>query len=151
MTDWLEALGAWDWLILGTLLLGAELLAPGGFMLWLGLAAILVGLISFAIEWAWQWQLVAFAVLAVISLLAWLRIGRRRRPAGKHALNRRAQTLSGRTFTLDGPIVDGAGTVHVDDTVWRVRGPDCPAGSKVRVVGADGALLIVDRVDVPRA
>ena len=59
-------------------------------------------------------------------------------------LNRRSDALVGRVFTLDKPIMDGSGTVRVDDTVWRVSGPDCPAGSKVKVVRADGASLMVE-------
>jgi membrane protein implicated in regulation of membrane protease activity len=47
-------------------------------------------------------------------------------------------------FTLERPIVDGIGTVRIDDTVWRVTGPDCPAGSRVRVAHADGANLSVE-------
>ena len=59
-------------------------------------------------------------------------------------LNRRSDALVGRVFTLDKPIMDGSGTVRVDDTIWRVSGPDCPAGSKVKVVRADGASLTVE-------
>ena len=54
-------------------------------------------------------------------------------------LNRRTEALVGRVFTLEKPIVDGIGTVRIDDTIWRVRGPDCPAGSRVKVTQADGA------------
>ena len=58
-------------------------------------------------------------------------------------LNKRADALVGRVFTLDRPIIDGAGTVRIDDTIWRVAGPDAPAGSRVKVVQADGASLTV--------
>jgi len=47
-------------------------------------------------------------------------------------------------FTIDEPIVNGVGTVRIDDTVWRVSGPDCPAGSRVKVASADGANLMVE-------
>ena len=59
-------------------------------------------------------------------------------------LNRRSDALVGRVFTLEKPIMDGSGSVRVDDTVWRVSGPDSPAGSKVKVVRADGASLTVE-------
>jgi membrane protein implicated in regulation of membrane protease activity len=59
-------------------------------------------------------------------------------------LNRRSDALVGRVFTLEKPIMDGSGTVRVDDTVWRVRGPDCPAGSRVKVVRTDGGSLVVE-------
>ncbi|CCD93455.1 conserved hypothetical protein [Bradyrhizobium sp. ORS 375] len=58
-------------------------------------------------------------------------------------LNRRSAALVGREFTLEKPIIDGNGTVRIDDTVWRVAGPDTPAGSRVRIVQADGAHLTV--------
>ena len=60
-------------------------------------------------------------------------------------LNKRADALVGRVFTLEKPIIDGSGTVRIDDTIWRVAGPDAPAGSRVRIVQADGASLTVAR------
>jgi membrane protein implicated in regulation of membrane protease activity len=59
-------------------------------------------------------------------------------------LNRRSDALVGRVFTLEKPILDGSGTVKEGDTVWRVNGPDSPAGSRVRVVRADGVSLTVE-------
>ena len=58
-------------------------------------------------------------------------------------LNRRADALVGRVFTLEKPIIDGAGTVRIDDTVWRVAGPDTPAGTGSASSQADGANLTV--------
>ena len=58
-------------------------------------------------------------------------------------LNKRTEAMIGREFTLEKPIVDGSGTVRIDDTIWRVAGPDTPAGSRVRIVQADGASLTV--------
>jgi membrane protein implicated in regulation of membrane protease activity len=58
-------------------------------------------------------------------------------------LNKRTEALIGRVFTLEKPIIDGSGTVRIDDTIWRVAGPDAPAGSRVRIVQADGASLTV--------
>ena len=91
MAEMFVTLGTWNWLIFGLLLMGLELLVPGVFLFWLGLAALLVG----------------------------------------------------RVCTLEKPIVDGSGTVRIDDTIWRVAGPDAPAGSRVRIVHADGASLTV--------
>lgn len=141
------SLGVWNWLIAGLVLLGLELVAPGMFLLWLGIAAIAVGLISFAIDWSWQAQVLAFAVLSIAMVPFWRRVAARERTEeGNAFLNRRAAELVGREFVLDKPIVAGVGTVRVDDTVWRVTGPDCAAGSRVRVVRAQGASLSVDRV-----
>jgi membrane protein implicated in regulation of membrane protease activity len=144
MTEMFVSLGAWNWLIFGFILMGLELLTPGVFLFWLGLAAFLVGIVSFAIDPAWQMQILMFAVFAVAAVPLWRRMARAGPgAAGSPFLNRRADALVGRVFTLEKPIVDGIGTVRIDDTVWRVAGPDAPAGSRVKVVKADGARLTV--------
>jgi membrane protein implicated in regulation of membrane protease activity len=147
MIDYLITLGAWNWLILGAVFLTLELAAPGAFMLWLGLAALAVGLISFAVDWSWQAQLFAFAVLSLALLPVWRRYAPKvERPSESPLLNRRAESYIGRTFTLENPIVDGVGRVRIDDTIWRVSGPDSPAGSQVRIMRAEGPNLFVERV-----
>jgi inner membrane protein len=138
-------LGHWNWFILAALLFLIEVLAPGSFMMWLGLSAILIGLISLAVDWSWQAQLIAFAVFAIAAIPAWRHFARKVEPlVDRPFLNRRAEGYVGRVFTLDKPIVDGVGTVHIDDTVWRISGPDCPAGSRVKIARADGANLLVE-------
>jgi len=145
MSDMFVTLGTWNWLIFGVLLMALELLAPGVFLFWLGLAALLVGLISFVTAPGWQLQILLFALFAVAAVPLWRRFARSSAgPAQDNPfLNRRAAALVGREFTLEKPIVDGTGTVRIDDTVWRVAGPDAPAGSRVRIVQADGAHLTV--------
>jgi inner membrane protein len=145
MLEWIVSLGSWNWFILAALLLLIEILAPGMFMLWLGLSAILVGIISSAVVWSWQAQLIAFAVFAIASVPAWRHFARKvEKPADSPFLNRRAEGYVGREFTLDKPIVGGVGTIRIDDTVWRVTGPDVPAGSRVRIARAEGAALMVE-------
>ena len=144
MADMFSTLGTWNWLIFGFILMALELLAPGVFMFWLGLAALLVGLVSFAVNPSWQTQLLMFAVFAIAAVPAWRYFARSAGSSSQSPfLNNRTKALIGREFTLDKPIIDGAGTVRIDDTIWRVAGPDAPAGSRVRVVQADGASLTV--------
>ncbi|MGB3865283.1 MAG: NfeD family protein [Xanthobacteraceae bacterium] len=144
MTSIFVTLGTWNWLILGLVLIGVEVLAPGVFMLWLGLAALLVGLLSFAINLHWQTEILLFAVFAAAAVPVWRRLARHgKAEVSNPFLNRRTDALVGRVFTLEKPIQDGAGTVRIDDTIWRVTGPDAPAGSRVRIVKADGAMLTV--------
>ena len=144
MIETLSALGNWNWLILGVVLMLLETLTPGVFMLWLGFAATIVGVLSFFIVSSWQSQLLAFAVLSVAMVPLWRRFGRPSATAtDKPFLNRRTKGLIGRVVTLEKPIVDGIGTVKIDDTVWRVEGPEAPAGSRVRIEQADGAQLHV--------
>ncbi len=148
MSTLLVSLGVWSWFIAGGLLLIAEILAPGIFMLWLGLAALIVGAISFFVDWAWQAQFFAFAVFAIAAIPLWRRLARRvEEPSDQPFLNRRNDAFVGRIFTLDKPIVGGAGTIGIDDTVWRVTGTDSPAGSRVKVTRVDGATLYVERAE----
>ena len=145
LLSWIVSLGHWNWFIAAAALFLIEILAPGSFMLWLGLSAILVGVISLAFDWSWQAQLIAFAVFAVASIPAWRRFAHKvEQPAEQPFLNRRADGYVGRIVTLDKPILDGVGTVRIDDTIWRVTGPDCPAGSRVKIARADGADLLVE-------
>ncbi len=140
----ITTLGGWSWWVLGLILLGAEVLLPGFFFLWFGIAAILIGISALLIDWPWQLQVLGFVVLSAITAL----VGRRfyGTASGETAdpqLNLRASRLEGRTFVLSEPIVEGSGRVKIDDTIWQVRGPDTPAGARIKVAGADGSVLIV--------
>lgn len=140
-----SALGVWSWFILGLILLGVEVLLPGFFMLWLGFAAIATGLVTVALGLSWQAEFMVFAVLSVAALLMWLWIAKRasETPADNPFLNRRAEALVGREFLLEEAIVRGAGRLRIGDSVWRIAGPDLPAGAKVRIARVhDGQLLV---------
>ena len=134
MTEMFSTLGTWNWLIFGLLLMALELLAPGVFLFWLGLAALLVGLLSFAIHPSWQLQILMFAVFAAAAVPLWRRVARQQhRRQQEQSVSQQARRCAGRpVFTLEKPIIDGAGTVRIDDTIWRVAGPDRPpaAGSR---------------------
>lgn len=141
-------LGPWSWWILGLILIGLEILAPGTFFLWFGVAAILVGTLALFVELSWQVSLLLFLAIAVASLVASRMFFRGiRADEGDPGLNRRGRRYVGRTFVLDEPIVDGYGRIHIDDTIWRVKGPDCGGGSKVRVTNTEGTVLVVEPAD----
>jgi hypothetical protein len=139
-------LGAWAWIILGLLLIGVELLAPGAFFLWLGLAAIVTGLVDAVLGLSWQAAALLFALLAVAAVILGRFVTRSKAPPETEArpLNQRGQSLVGRVFTLEAPIKDGEGRIRVDDSSWRVTGADRFAGAKVRVVRIEGSTLVVD-------
>jgi membrane protein implicated in regulation of membrane protease activity len=143
MTEMFSTLGTWNWLIFGIILMALELIAPGVFLF--GLAALLVGLLSFAFDPSWQVQILMFAIFAAAAVPLWRRVARNNTAVSKSNpfLNKRADALVGRVLTLEKPIIDGSGTVRIDDTIWRVAGPDAPAGSRVKIVQADGASLTV--------
>ena len=134
-------LGPWNWMVLGFVLLTLEILVPGVFMLWIGLAALIVGALSLmfwsAGFWIWQVQILVFLALALACALAGKKLmGGRRDDSDQPLLNRRGDQLIGRMATLTEPITNGRGRVKIGDTMWRVSGPDLPAGTKVRVKAA---------------
>jgi membrane protein implicated in regulation of membrane protease activity len=139
----------WDvfaWAAVALLLFAAEAMAPGAFMLWLGLAASVV----FVAVWVVPGipllaQVAAFVVLSFVSIQVYRRWFRGREPqSDRPALNRRAAALVGQVAPLQSAIVNGRGRVQIADAYWDVSGPELPVGAPVRIVGADGMLLQVE-------
>ncbi len=137
----------WHWLTFAVVLIILEMLSPGVFFLWLGIAAACVGIVLYVRpELNWQYQLILFAVLSVASIALW-RLTRPFFPPGEPEvpnLNRRADQYIGRTFTLSEPIVNGMGKIKVDDSTWRVRGDEAPVDTRVKVIGVDGIIFDVE-------
>lgn len=148
IADLVGKLGAWNWGILGVVLLGLEIFAPGSFFVWLGIASIVVGALALFIAMAWQVEVILFVVLAVVFVLIGRRLfARDASPGEQPFLNDRARRIIGSVHILREPIVDGQGRLRIDDTSWRVVGPDLASGVRVKVVGADGAVLTVAAAD----
>ena len=144
--SWLAEITSWHWWVLGIVFVILEIVSPAAFFLWLGIAAGLVGFVLVGLpDLTWEWQLLAFAGFSVASVV----LGRGylvRHPikTDQPTLNRRGEQYIGREFTLDAPIVNGIGKIRVDDTSWKIRGSDCPAGNQVLVSGVDGVVLLVE-------
>ena len=141
----------WDvfaWAAAALLLFAAEAMAPGAFMLWLGLAAAAVFLGVWLVPGIpLLAQVGAFVVLGFVSIQVYRRWFRRReRQSDQPALNRRTAALVGRVVTLQAAIVEGRGRVQIADALWDVSGPDLPAGASVRIVGGDAMVLQVEPV-----
>ena len=120
----------WSWLILGFALLGGEMLAPGGlYLLFVGIGALIVGMLTLANlagpEWT-QWLL--FALLSVLSLtLLRSRLARSILPTKPGA------EIIGETVELTTAIeANGVGQARFRGSVWKVYN----AGSRALEVGA---------------
>jgi len=139
----------WHWLALGVFLLIVELLAPGMFFLWMAQAAAITGVLLFFFPGlGWETQITVFSVLSVLGIAIARRFFKRHPiESDQPLLNRRTAQYVGRVFTLDRPIVNGQGKIKVDDSTWKIRGEDCAAGMRVRVVDADSVVLIVERAE----
>jgi membrane protein implicated in regulation of membrane protease activity len=137
-------LGAWNWMILAAVLFALEVLSPGIFLMWFGMAAAVTGAIAFGFDVSWQWQLVWFSLLSLAAVLfAWNYLRRNPLQSDRPLLNERAVQHVGQCYNLVDPIVNGRGSVKIGDSIWRVEGPELPIGTRVRVLAADGTLLKV--------
>ncbi len=145
MGEFLTTLNFWHWWVAAMALIILEVFAPGAFMLWLGVAAAVVGFLLLLFPGLpWEAQYALFAVLSVASIAAWLYYRKRHPlPDSGATLNRRGQQYIGRVFTLDEPIVNGVGKVKVDDSTWKVRGADLPAGTRVTVTAVENTVFVV--------
>ena len=144
--EWLASIDqVYLWLALGLLLVAAEMLVPGLFLFWLGVAAILTGVLSWLLPIAIPFQVLIFAGLAIASVF----LGRNylsRHPVEPidPKMNKRGDRMVGELATVVDPIAGGTGRVKHGDSEWLARGPDCEVGARVRITGTDGAVLLVE-------
>ena len=146
--EWLEQIEFWHWWVLAAVLMAVEVFAPTTLFLWMGISAGAVGLLVLvANDIGWEIQILLFAVISVVSVVAWRQYARLH-PASSDdpLLNRRAEQCVGRLFSLEEPIVNGRGRVKVDGVFWKIEGDDLEAGNRVKVVGTDGVILKVEPV-----
>jgi len=148
VTDFLNAQTAWHWWALGAILLALEMASSTQYLLWPGIAAILVGLLKLIVpSLDGSVALLLFAAISIGATWAWKRspLGRADRTT-HHTLNQRSAQYVGRVVKCEDDFVNGRGPVRVDDTRWIARVVDGSApvkGDMVQVSGCDGAELEV--------
>jgi membrane protein implicated in regulation of membrane protease activity len=139
------------WMAVGLVLVVAEILLPGAFLLWLGIAALGTGLASRMVELSFATQVVVFAVLAPLSIAVAMTVRRRRLPA---SVNTPGSGLVGRTATALG-FEGREGRVRLGDSDWPARlvqGAALPAPhAALHVVAVDGLVLLVRPADMTQA
>jgi membrane protein implicated in regulation of membrane protease activity len=135
----------WLWLIGGVLLLIAEVIAPGFFLVFVGAAAMATGLFTVMFGLGAASQLALFALYAVIAVMVGRRFyANRAVDSSDPLLNDRAARLVGRVVTVVEPVDDQSGRVRVGDSDWSARGGPAAAGTRVRITGVDGNCLEVE-------
>jgi len=149
MWAFLQHLSFWDWLALGTVLLILEVFGAGGYLLWIGMAAAAVGVLTFFLPGlSWEWQFLLFGLLSIVHRVVLVATS-----AHGDASQRSAAPESARPGTdrqnLRGACSDcrRSRQIKVADGVWMARGPDTAIGGRVRVVGQQGAILLVEAAE----
>lgn len=151
----LSHLGGWNWVIFALLLLAFETVIPGIHFLWFGLAALIVGVAvlvlssagpEYADAFVWQFQIIAFALISMVTVFFVRRYAAAADGEATDApsLNLRAQQYVGRSTTVMVAIQGGRGKVKIGDSLWQAEGADAPVGTRVKVTGVNGGVLVVE-------
>jgi membrane protein implicated in regulation of membrane protease activity len=152
MDEHVFAIIYWPWIGLAAVFFIIEVSTGTGFLLWTGIASILVGMLLFVVpSLTLTTQLLCFTLFSILVAI-FFKIYLKHHPlhTADPTLNRRAEQYIGRVFTLAFPIENGMGKIHADDSMWRVIcQEDLPAGAQVRVISADGVILKVESFNPP--
>ena len=147
LTELLGSISYWHWLALAAILIVVEIMTPTPYLLWPGLAAAAVGILSALTgSLGGDVELLIFAVLAVAITIAGRRLVT---PPGTEVvsgLNRRADQYVGRMASAADAFSNGRGPVVLDDTHWQARdvdGANHARGATLEVLGHEGAILKV--------
>ncbi|MBX9885651.1 MAG: NfeD family protein [Novosphingobium sp.] len=137
----------WGWMALGAALAIAQIAAPGHFLIWLAAAALVTGLVAVTVPVGLEGEILLFVVLCALALAA----GRRRvlRHPVRHAdpmRDDRGGQIVGQSVVVTHVIEGGSGRVRHGDTEWLARGPDAQPGTRMRVTGSEGTVLIVEHL-----
>ncbi len=144
--DGLNSLDAhWAWIVIGLVLATLEMLVPGVYLIWLAVAALITGALTFGLDLGLASQVIVFVSLALISVFSVRRFLRESPIVSSDPLmNQRGSRMIGQTAIITQAIEGGTGRVRFGDGEWLARGPDTEAGVRVRVTGTEGAILVVE-------
>lgn len=137
----------WLWLGLGLLLAIGEMVIPGVFLIWMALAALVTGFVAWFLPIAVPVQVLLFAGLSLLLAFAGKRYLRSNpiEPVDP-VMNDRGARLQGEVVTITHAIDAGTGRARHGDSEWLVKGPDAEPGTRMRVAGHDGAVLLVEHL-----
>ncbi|MCG3884183.1 NfeD family protein [Photobacterium leiognathi] len=142
----LEQMNFWHWLAIGLVLLLLELLGTAGYLLWLGISAVLVSILVLMLPISWPLQWISFAVFALFTTWLWWRYQHKKdkSDASVSKLNQRGAQMIGQRSVVTEAIVAGAGRLQFGDTTWSVvTDVDLEVGQKVEVVAVEGITLVI--------
>ena len=146
LAAWMNDNQDWIWLAIGVALLIGEVLIPGVFLLWIGLAGLATGfVVAIASDISFEVQGMLFAILSIVSVIVGRNIMKNTPEESAEApnLNKKGAAMIGKNYVLASDIVNGEGRVKVGDTVWIATGQDMSEGTRVTVDEVDGTKLHV--------
>ncbi len=148
--QWLMTWTVWHWLVFGFSLLIAEILLPGVFLLWWGLAALVIAaVVALVPTLPLSIVIVGYALLAIILSLLWWKYqhGKDRADQAKTSLNQRDHAMLGLRGSVREVSDNGIGRGYFGDTTWRIQGQNLQVGDIVEVQRVEGITLWVRKVE----
>lgn len=143
----LETVNQWFWFGFAVVLVILEMaLGVNFFLLWLGICAAAIGVINILYpSLSWEYQFIIYAFASIACIVFWhLHLKHNPAISDEPLLNRRSEQYIGRVVTLEEPLVNGRGKIRIDDSFWRIEGPDLPVGALVKIVAVDGVVLKIE-------
>lgn len=135
----------WIWFAIGLALAALELIVPGVYLIWLAVAALIVGAMTFVIDLGSAVQVINFVILSLIIVFSARRFLRDSPIVSSDPLlNKRGGRLVGQTALVTQAFDGGMGRIRHGDSEWLARGPDMASGERVRITGNDGSILLVE-------
>lgn len=146
--NWLNGIEPhWVWLGLGLLLAIGEMTIPGVFLIWMAGAALVTGLLAWLVPLGVPVQVVIFAALSILFVFSGRRFLRQHPvESADPKMNHRGERAIGELVVVSQVIAAGQGRVRLGDSEWLARGPDAEPGTRMRVTGADGVVLLVEHI-----
>ena len=146
--NWLNGIEPhWVWLGLGLLLAIGEMTIPGVFLIWMAGAALVTGLLAWLVPLGVPLQVVIFAALSILSVFSGRRFLRQHPvESADPKMNHRGERAIGELVVVSQVIAAGQGRVRLGDSEWLACGPDAEPGTRMRVTGADGVVLLVEHI-----
>ena len=135
------------WLIIGALLILFEIILPGVYLFWVGIASLIVGGILSVVDLTLTYQILLFAIFAILSVLVGVKVykGKDKDIKTDHLNQARGSEYVGKVFTLTNDVIDNQGRLPIGDSVWGIHGEDLPAGTKIRITKITGNTLIYEK------
>ncbi len=149
LIELLSQVNHWHWIAFGLVLLSGELIGTAGYFLWLGISAILVGLLFTLLPMSWQLQWITFASFSLVTTWGWWRYQYKKdvQSEANSSLNQREKQLVGKITRLEEDVQEGNCRIRLGDTTWSARThKDIAAGTLVKVVDVDGIVVTIEPV-----
>lgn len=148
MIAWIEGIAPyWLWLSLGLVLAIGEMTIPGVFLIWMAGAAVVTGVVAWALPIGLLSQVMLFAVVSIVTVFMarnWLR--QNQIESADPDMNDRGARSLGQVVVVTQVIENGEGRVKLGDSEWLARGPDAEPGTRMRISGNEGAVLKVEHL-----